>query len=404
MTKVLPPNYQNNNGYTGSYPDFGLYVHWPYCQSKCPYCDFNSHVAETIDHERFALAYERELSVLSERLPGRRLATIFFGGGTPSLMQPETVHRVISTARRLWPQRNDIEITMEANPGSVEAGRLAEFRGAGVDRISLGVQSFDEAALSFLGRRHSVDEARKAIEIAQNTFERVSFDLIYARPDQTAAEWRQELSQALEIAGEHLSVYQLTIEPGTAFEPRHARGEFSIPGDDLGGSLYEMTQELLEAAGRPAYEVSNHARPGTECRHNLIYWRQGEYLGIGPGAHGRLNTIESGQRRAIRAHRAPAIWLDRVETSGHGLVEDEVLDRDMVLSEVLMMGLRLAEGVPRDRLVGVTGQDLEQIAGDERIKQLVDAGYFWTNDTDFGATASGRQRLDGILSHLLANS
>src|SRR5262252_8891286 len=269
------------------HPGFGLYVHWPFCLSKCPYCDFNSHVREAIDHERWRDALLLELDHYAADTPARRLTSIFFGGGTPSLMAPDTVAAVIERAARHWPFAPDIEITLEANPTSVEAGKFAGFRSAGVNRVSLGVQALNDADLKFLGRHHSAAEARAAIEIARRSFRRHSFDLIYARPGQSAAAWRAELAEAIALAGDHLSVYQLTIEPETVFGAAHRRGELQVPEEEDAAALYELTQELLGAAGLPAYEISNHARPGEESRHNLAYWRYRTYAGIGPGAHGR---------------------------------------------------------------------------------------------------------------------
>ena len=379
---------------------FGLYVHWPFCLSKCPYCDFNSHVSAAVDHDRWRRALVRELETLAARVRPRALASVFFGGGTPSLMQPETIAAVLDTARRLWPASPEIEITMEANPTSVEAGRFRAFRDAGINRVSLGVQALDNDALKFLGRGHDAREAIAALEIARGCFDRVSFDLIYARPGQTVASWIAELDRALDLAGEHLSVYQLTIEPGTAFHALHQRSGFTIPENDAAGALYEATGERLAAAGMPAYEISNHARSGAECRHNLVYWRTQDYLGIGPGAHGRL-TDSLDERRSLRTHRAPAIWLERVERDGHAVTEETVLTRDDRFTEMLMMGLRLTEGIATARLLRETGQTIENLFDPRVIADLVEAGYLAIDATSLRATQAGRQRLNGVLGTLL---
>ncbi|HLO76499.1 MAG TPA: radical SAM family heme chaperone HemW, partial [Magnetospirillum sp.] len=292
-------------------PGFGIYIHWPFCLSKCPYCDFNSHVAASIDQPRWRAALLAELEHFAQAKPGATVTSIFFGGGTPSLMEPATAGALIERVAALWPTAPGLEITMEANPSTVEAGRFRDFRAAGVGRLSLGVQALDDQSLKFLGRRHDAGEALAALGVAGRLFPRFSFDLIYARPGQSPAAWRAELARALSLAGDHLSMYQLTIEDGTAFAPAHARGDFELPSEDDQAAMFEITQELTAAAGLPAYEVSNHARPGGECRHNLTYWLGGDYVGVGPGAHGRLNG------QALRQHRAPDIWLERVESHGH---------------------------------------------------------------------------------------
>ena len=379
---------------------FGLYVHWPFCLSKCPYCDFNSHVVDAVDHERWREALLRELHTLAPRVSSRRLASIFFGGGTPSLMAPETVAAMIAEARRNWVVDEDCEITLEANPTSVEAGRLARYRDAGVNRISLGVQALDDTALRALGRGHDAAEAMAAIDVARNLFDRLSIDLIYARPGQDLQQWIDELARAVRIAGDHLSLYQLVIEPGTVFQARYNRGEIDMPDGDTAGLLYEHTQGFMADAGMPAYEISNHARPGQECRHNLIYWRSGDYLGVGPGAHSRLGDA-GGLRHRLRSHRAPSVWLDRVETCGHALVEDVVIDRDTRLVELLMMGLRLAEGLPTSRLREETGRDVDALFDPALVRDLQEAGYLSPDPDRLRATAAGRQRLDGLLRALL---
>jgi len=379
---------------------FGLYVHWPFCLSKCPYCDFNSHVRAGVDDDRWRRAYLRELARAGEEAGPRRLGTIFFGGGTPSLMDPATVAAVIEAATAQWPASDDIEITLEANPTSVEASRLADFAAAGVNRVSLGVQALDDGALAFLGREHGAAEAIRAVEAAADLFPRFSFDLIYARPDQTPAAWQAELTRALAFAGDHLSVYQLTIEPGTAFFGRHQRGEALTAPEDAASTLYAMTQEVLAGAGLPAYEISNHAAPGAEARHNLIYWRGGDYAAIGPGAHARLAAPDG--RRAIRRTRLPEKWLETVEAQGHASDEDALLSGEAWLEESLMMGLRLAEGVEIAALERRHGGRLDTLVDAGRLAQLVEGGFLERNDGYLRTTADGRQRLNAVLSHLLA--
>jgi oxygen-independent coproporphyrinogen-3 oxidase len=378
---------------------FGLYVHWPFCKSKCPYCDFNSHVRDGVEHARWREALVAELGHFARRTGGRTLSSIFFGGGTPSLMEAQTVAAVIDAAAASWPVAPDIEITLEANPTSVEARKFRDFRAAGVNRVSLGVQSLDPAALRFLGRQHSAGEAVAAIDLARTHFDRFSFDLIYARPGQTVAAWERELDDALRLAGDHLSLYQLTIEQGTQFHTAHARGDFALPDDDEGGRLYEVTQERLAASGLLAYEVSNHARPGSESRHNLVYWRYGDYVGIGPGAHGRITR--AGARHAVRQRRAPETWLAAVERDGHAMQDDEALDRAERLEEMLMMGLRLAEGVPRARFRAEAGGEPEAMLPRDRLDALREAGFVELDGERLRATAAGRQRLNAVLGHLL---
>jgi oxygen-independent coproporphyrinogen-3 oxidase len=379
---------------------FGLYVHWPFCLSKCPYCDFNSHVRESIDHARWRAALLAELDHYADETAGRALGSIFFGGGTPSLMEPATVTAVIDRAALRWQFADDIEITLEANPSSVEAARFTGYRAAGVNRVSLGVQSLDDAALKGLGRRHDAAEARTAVALAHRLFDRVSFDLIYTRPGQTPEAWRAELSEALAMAGEHLSLYQLTIEPNTAYESAFRQGRLVMPDEDSAAALYELTQELMEAAGRPAYEISNHARPGAESRHNLTYWRYGDYVGIGPGAHGRLTL--GGEKMATRQHRAPEAWLAAVETAGHATRTRETVAPQERAAEMLMMGLRLAEGVSRAAFRAETGMDLIEAVDGAALARLADVGYVTLDDTALRATSEGRQRLDAVLAALLA--
>ena len=328
---------------------FGLYVHWPFCQAKCPYCDFNSHVVAGVDQARWARALVAEIRRLAEETGPRVLGSVFFGGGTPSLMAPETVAAVLEAAREAWPQANDLEVTLEANPTSVEAGRFRGYRDAGVTRVSLGVQALDDESLRRLGRLHGAAEARAAFGIARDLFGRVSFDLIYARQDQTAAQWRAELAEALALALDHLSLYQLTIEEGTAFGARHAAGKLAgLPDEDRAADLWEITQEMTAAAGITSYEISNHARPDAVCHHNMVYWRCGDYAAVGPGAHGRLTL--GGQRWATEAHRAPGKWIEAVEQTGRGEEERVLLSDQERLTEMLLMGLRLREGVSVARL------------------------------------------------------
>ncbi len=379
--------------------ELGLYVHWPFCLSLCPYCDFNSHVVAEIDHRRWQRALQVELRTMAARVPGRTLSSVFFGGGTPSLMEPGTVAAILETARGLWPVSPGLEITLEANPTSVEAGRFAGFSDAGVGRVSVGVQSLDDRALAFLGRRHDADEAIAALEVAHARFQRVSFDLIYARPGQDPADWRAELARALALAGEHVSLYQLTIEAGTAFHRAYARGDFVMPDDRVGGILYETTERMLHDAGRPSYEISNYAVPGAECRHNLVYWRLADYIGIGPGAYGR-HSVQGGIR-TTRTHRAPARWLELVERDGHAVVETARPDRRQQVTEILMMGLRLVEGVPRSRFESVAGGPLEALVDRDTLDLLIGQGFLALDGERLRATASGRQRLDSVLALLL---
>ncbi len=375
---------------------FALYVHWPFCAAKCPYCDFNSHVSASIDQSRWLAAYRAEIARLGHETPGRVLNSIFFGGGTPSLMAPETVLGVIDAARAAWPFANDIEITLEANPTSVETGRFRAYADAGVNRVSMGIQALNDDDLRRLGRMHSVAEARAAFDIARDCFTRVSFDLIYARQDQDRAHWRRELSQALSMAVDHLSAYQLTIEPGTAFGARHAKGGLKgLPDDDLSADMYLDTQDICAAAGMPTYEISNHARPGAESRHNLVYWRQGDWAAVGPGAHGRL-TLPDG-RHATEAHRAPGEWLQAVETRGSGDSLRERLDLSDRALEYLLMSMRLAEGMQVSRYLAHGGE----LPG-QRLEDLVGLGLIEVTGDRLAATATGRPVLNGILRELAA--
>ncbi len=375
---------------------FGLYVHWPFCQAKCPYCDFNSHVAARIDHARWREAYLKEIAVYAGLVPDRVLTSIFFGGGTPSLMEPETVAEVIAAARRAWPVANDLEVTLEANPTSVEAGRFAAYAEAGVSRVSLGIQALNDTDLQRLGRRHSVAEAIQAYEVARKFFNRTSFDLIYARQDQTLVDWRAELRLALDLAVDHLSLYQLTIEGGTAFGDRYAAGKLrGLPEEDLAADMYEATQDICGTAGLEGYEVSNHAKPGAESRHNLIYWRYGDYVGIGPGAHGRLTL--NGQRHATEAWRAPGKWLDSV-AKGLGESLRDPLPLSEQATEFLLMGLRLREGIDMARHARLAGSPLDA----RRLAHLEEIGMVRINGNRLCATESGRAVLNAVLRDLLA--
>jgi len=380
--------------------DLALYIHWPFCKSKCPYCDFNSHVRDGIDEERWRRALITELDHEAAAAPGRRVTSIFFGGGTPSLMAPSTVAALLDGAASRWTLADDVEVTLEANPTSVEAARFAALRQAGVNRVSLGVQALEDQALRFLGRGHSAGEAIAAIGLARQHFPRYSFDLIYARPGQALREWTEELTRAIALAGDHLSVYQLTIEAGTAFAAAALRGDWQLPDDAIGGDLFEATQEILGAAGLPAYEISNHARPGAECRHNLAYWRYADYVGIGPGAHGRMT--EGAQKLATRRFRAPETWLAAVEQKGHGIQESVPLSPEERREEMLMMGLRLTQGIGRAAFRRETGEDFAEAIDRARLADLVDGGFLTLDPDALTATAAGRQRLNAVLTRLIA--
>ena len=379
-------------------PAFGVYLHWPFCLSKCPYCDFNSHVRrEQIDEARWVRAFTAEIASTAARLSGRVVSTIFFGGGTPSLMQPQTVAAVIEAIARHWPIAPDAEITLEANPTSVEAERFRGYRAAGVNRVSLGVQALDDRALAALGRTHSAREALDAVGVARAVFDRYSFDLIYARPEQTPEQWSRELRAALLEAGEHVSLYQLTIEPETPFAALHAAGKLHPPDENTARILYDVTQEICAAHGLPAYEISNHARPGGECRHNFVYWRAHEYAGIGPGAHGRLDI--AGDRHATATEKRPEAWLARVEKEGHGLVTDEVLTAAEHADEFLLMGLRLAEGIDPTRYTQIAGRPLEP----DRIAMLRQHDLIeMTPAGRMRVTLSGFPLLDSVVADLAA--
>ncbi|WP_025031046.1 radical SAM family heme chaperone HemW [Nitratireductor aquibiodomus] len=377
-------------------PGFGVYLHWPFCAAKCPYCDFNSHVRhQPVDQARFAAAFERELATMRARTGPRTVTSIFLGGGTPSLMEPGTVGALLDAVATNWSVPDGIEVTLEANPSSVEADRFRGYRAAGVNRVSLGVQALNDRDLKFLGRLHNVDEALKAIGLAREIFPRLSFDLIYARPHQSEEAWASELEQAIGHAADHLSLYQLTIEEGTRFQLLHEAGKLAMPDGDHAARLYEITQEVTAARGLPAYEISNHARPGAESRHNLVYWRYGEYVGAGPGAHGRF--IEDGRRHVTFTEKMPETWLERVETEGHGVIGGEVLTHDEEADEFLLMGLRLVEGIDLPRYEALSGRALSNA----RIAVLEEEGLVEpVGNTRLRATPKGMIVLDAVVADL----
>ncbi len=379
-------------------PGFGVYVHWPFCLSKCPYCDFNSHVRRgDVDEDRFVEAFAVELAHRASLAPGREVRSVFFGGGTPSLMSPSTVEAILAQIASHWTMAKDVEITLEANPTSVEASRFKGFKAAGINRVSLGVQALNDIDLKALGRQHSVAEALMAVDIANSVFDRTSFDLIYGRTGQTPAAWRKELDLALARGPEHVSLYQLTIEPDTMFERMVNTGKMTIPDAETQRALWDVTQEITARHGLPAYEVSNHARPGAECRHNLVYWRYGEYAGVGPGAHGRIVTARG--RRAMACERHPEMWLTCVETEGHGLVEDELLNAEQEGDEFLLMGLRLREGIDPQRYFLLTGKKLSQ----SRISELVGDGLVEvTRENRLRVSSEGFPVLDAVVADLAA--
>ncbi len=381
-------------------PDLGVYLHWPFCRAKCPYCDFNSHVRGSVDHGRWRDALLAELRHFAQRLPGRRVTSVFFGGGTPSLMAPETVAALLAETRDLWQAAVDLEVTLEANPTSSEAATFEAFAKAGVNRLSVGIQSLDDDALKFLGRQHSSAEALAAVDLARRNFDRFSFDLIYARPGQSLAAWDRELARALDEGPEHISLYQLTIEEGTAFHAARRRGELAELPETLAARLFVATRERLASAGLPAYEISNHARPGAECRHNLLYWRYNDYVGVGPGAHGRLGQADG--KHATRQHRAPEAWLQAVERAGHATRRDELVGREERLAELVMMGLRLPQGVARAVFRRETDAEPEALFDAVELERLCAGGFLEIDAKGLRATAAGQQRLDAVLARLLA--
>ena len=377
---------------------FGVYVHWPFCAAKCPYCDFNSHVRHGgIDEARFAAALTREIATISARIPDRRVSSIFLGGGTPSLMAPQTVAAILDAVCQAWHVTGDAEITLEANPSSAEAERFRGYRAAGVNRVSLGVQSLNDADLKALGRLHNTAQARAAIEIARAVFPRLSFDLIYARPSQTLNGWKAELEEAIAMAADHLSLYQLTIEPGTPYAALYSAGKLAMPEPDVQADFYALTQDITAANGLPAYEISNHAAAGAESRHNLTYWRYQDYAGIGPGAHGRL-TVD-GVKRAMMSEKHPESWAGRVETAGHGLIVDEPLSREEAADEMLLMGLRLREGLSTRQYEAVSGRPFDP----KRLDDLFTHGMIESIAGDrLRATQDGWMVLDALVADLAA--
>ena len=377
-------------------PGFGIYVHWPFCAAKCPYCDFNSHVRRNAPNQAdYAAAYEKEIAHMAAMQPGKAVTSIFFGGGTPSLMEPQTVERILNAISKAWPVDEGIEITLEANPTSVEANRFKAYHAVGVNRVSLGVQSLHDSDLKFLGRLHTADEARGAVELARSIFPRLSFDLIYARPNQTLQAWQEELEEAILLAADHLSLYQLTIEQGTPFYDLHKRGKILTPDTEHAAQLFELTQQITADHGLPSYEISNHAKPGSESRHNLTYWRFGTWVGVGPGAHGRLQMNDG--RRATVTEPLPEEWLKRVSSNGHGIIEDELLTLEDAADEMLLMGLRLNEGFDTARYEDVVGATLDSI----RIDDLVEHGMIERfGDTHLRATPAGALVLDAVIADL----
>lgn len=376
---------------------FGLYIHWPFCEAKCPYCDFNSHVSRQIDQRAWRDGYLSELKRTAAETKGRVLNAVFFGGGTPSLMDPDVVGDVISAIKTHWPTANDLEITLEANPSSVEAGRFAAYRDAGISRVSMGIQALNDEDLRRLGRIHTAKEALTAFDVARAAFDRVSFDLIYGRQNQTAQDWKVELKQALNLAIDHISLYQLTIEQGTAFGDRYARGGLrGLPDEDLGADLYTLTQDICDEMGMPGYEVSNHARDGAQSRHNLIYWRYGDYIGIGPGAHGRV-TIE-GNRFATECFSNPKTWLER-STDGTTEKPRSLLDPSEQAIEFLLMGLRLKEGIDPKRFARIAGKPVSE----EKIDHLSEIGMISATDDRIIVTNQGFNVLNAVIEHLIPN-
>jgi oxygen-independent coproporphyrinogen-3 oxidase len=382
--------------------DFGVYVHWPFCLAKCPYCDFNSHVRDSIDQDCWHQAYLTEIRNTASRAEHLGDASsVFFGGGTPSLMDPDLVAGILDALTEVIGIAPDSEITMEANPTSAEAANFQAYRAAGVNRLSLGIQALDDAALKFLGREHSVASALDALDIAQNTFNRVSFDLIYGRPGQTLGEWTDELSRALAFGTGHLSLYQLTIEPDTKFAETYANGGLSLLDNDTAADLFEVTQGLCKGAGLPGYEISNHAKPGQECAHNMVYWRSGDWLGIGPGAHGRLTC--GADRIATTQHRSPDSWLKAVESDGSGAGPEHALDAAARLEESVIMAMRLAEGLPETRFTHQTGWSFE-IAFGRVLPDLIGDGFVEMTDGALRTTPKGRLVLNQIVAQLIEAS
>ena len=396
---------------------FGVYVHWPFCAAKCPYCDFNSHVRHKgVDQNRFLEGFKKELAHYAQQCPGRTVTSIFFGGGTPSMMEPATLAGILDAIHWHWPVQDGVEITMEANPQSVDAQRFADYRAAGINRLSLGVQALNDTDLRFLGRLHNVEEALAAIALAERTFPRISFDLIYARPNQSVEAWSRELNRALDFAVDHLSLYQLTIEPDTPFWALHEKGKLQVPSSDEAADLYEATQEICANAGLPAYETSNHAAPGAESRHNLLYWRYGEYVGIGPGAHGRIVgephiSKSSGQssftRTATATERNPERWLSLVEANGHGTIEREELLPEEQGDEYLIMGLRLREGIDLAIYEALSGRQIDprrvsDLIKHDMLERLAPLNPGSNLENRLRATEAGAMLLDAVVADLAA--
>jgi oxygen-independent coproporphyrinogen-3 oxidase len=377
-----------------------VYIHWPFCKSKCPYCDFNSHVRDGVDQARWRAALLKELAYWAKKMPDRAVASIFFGGGTPSLMPPETVTALIEAIGQHWQMDKDVEITLEANPTSVEAANFKSLAAAGVNRASLGVQALNQPDLTFLGRHHSVGEAMAAVALAREYFPRMSFDLIYARPGQTLSAWENELKEALTHTKGHISLYQLTIEENTAFHTAYKKGEFVMPDEDTAADMYMLTQQITEAYGMPAYEVSNHARAGQESRHNLAYWQSGDVIGIGPGAHGRYSS--GGKRVATETIKSPERWLEKVETLGTGLIAETEIDSRAHMEEAVMMGLRLREGIRFDDWQARAGIALQQVVSQRAVKKLQSRSLIIADGEHIRATAQGRLLLNSITRELLA--
>jgi putative oxygen-independent coproporphyrinogen III oxidase len=381
-------------------PPLAVYIHWPFCKSKCPYCDFNSHVREQVDHGRWKAALLRELEHMAQSVPGRQVASIFFGGGTPSLMPPGIAEALIERVQALWPVAEDIEITLEANPTSVETQTFADFKRAGINRASLGVQSLRASELAFLGREHNVGEALKAIESAAKTFSRYSFDLIYARPNQTVAAWEEELTEALQYVDGHMSLYQLTIEENTAFHHAYAKGGFTLPGEEEAEALYRRTEAIMAQRGLRAYEVSNYAKPGQESRHNLSYWKGYDYIGVGPGAHGRI-TVGS-ERIATQTLKSPERWLEQVERAGYACEIWQAVERQQEAEERLMMGLRVQEGIGYDEFIAHNGYDLREYLNIAHRDLYIAKGLLVDDPTRLRTTLNGRLLLGTLTAELLA--
>lgn len=379
--------------------NLAIYIHWPFCKSKCPYCDFNSHVSNTVNHDDWRKSYIKEIDNFANYIKQHNISSIFFGGGTPTLMEPQTVETIINHLQKLTRFTNNIEITLEGNPTSVETSKLEAFKQAGINRVSLGVQSLNAADLTFLGREHSSSEALSAVEAAQNIFDNYSFDLIYARPEQTLKDWEKELGAALEMAGNHLSLYQLTIEKGTRFFSDYSKGKFKIPDEDLAADFYLLTRDIMESRGMPAYEVSNHAKPGFESRHNMSYWHYDDYLGIGPGAHSRITV--NGKKTAMMMTSMPDSWLASVSKQGHGIQTNLPLDNAEIIDEIIMMGLRISEGISRKRFRNITAKEIEDVISTQKIQKLAQNQLIEINDESLRCTRDGMLLINSIAAELL---